>query len=203
MAQLRSYTVSVKGIPEFQRTINHVSPGKAKVEYWRELQDSWEYPYIMIVCKVNGLPYTSDQFKLMAKYRQIEFAYCGMQVSVGGEIGFIVGHNEYANLDVLFMEGKYAGQTLNCHVEQLNTVCYARSGILEKHIMAWVKENNIKLELTIGTVVKYKCRLHGLVDAEIMKHYEDRACYGIWHKEIGQKGQICTVVTPELLDMSV
>lgn len=115
MPQLRSYTVTVMGNPEWSRTVNHISPGKAKVGYWRELQDSWEVPFTMIRARVNGLPYTSDDYRRMAKYRGIEFSYCGMKVVIDGQTGFIVGHNSSSNLDVLFFDGRYKGQTLNCH----------------------------------------------------------------------------------------
>lgn len=138
MNELKSWTVYVKDKPDWQRIINHISPGKAKVEYWRELQDSWEIPYTLIRVKVNGLPHTSVQYKLMAQYRGIGFSYCGMQVSVSGEIGYIVGHNSSANMDVLFIAGKWQGQTLNCHPQADKVIFFDKAG---KEIVIKQNEN--------------------------------------------------------------
>jgi hypothetical protein len=38
-----------------------------------------------------------------------------MAVEMDGQKGVITGHNDSANLNVLFTEGKYKGQVLNCH----------------------------------------------------------------------------------------
>ncbi len=95
------------------------SPGKARYLYWIENQDVFDLRFRELLPKLKvkclGLPITSDEFKKNAEYRQISFAYCGMMVKVGDETGYIVGHNSSANLDVLFRQGKYAGQVLNCH----------------------------------------------------------------------------------------
>lgn len=111
LQELRSYNCSLDGI--HWETINALSPGQAKMEYYRDLD--MDVPYTAIRCRVNGYPYTSDEFIRMAKYRGIEFAYCGMAVMVGDWKGVIVGYNSSSNLDVLAVEGKYTGQVLNCH----------------------------------------------------------------------------------------
>jgi len=112
--ELKSYDCSIDN--EHWTTINSVSKGKAKSRYYRELDADW-IKYTDIKCKINSneYPYTSSEFIRNAKYRNIEFAYCGMKVSVSGCNGFIVGHNSCANLNVLFVDGEYAGQVLNCH----------------------------------------------------------------------------------------
>jgi hypothetical protein len=110
--ELKSYNCSIDN--EHWSTINAISKGSAKSKYFRKLDADW-IKYTQIKCKVNGYPYTSEEFIRCTKYRNIEFAYCGMKVNVSGWNGFIVGHNNSANLDILFIDGKYSGQTLNCH----------------------------------------------------------------------------------------
>lgn len=111
MKQLKSYICSLDGI--HWTPFNTYSPGNAKSTYLRSLD--MDIKYTSILCKVYGKPVTSEDFIKNAKYRGIEFAYCGMRVTVGEMNGFIVGHNSSANLDVLFIDGKYKNQTLNCH----------------------------------------------------------------------------------------
>lgn len=109
--ELKSYKISLDG--EHWHTINHTSRGKAKSEFYRSYDMDFEYTQIL--CRSNGLPFTSDEFKHTASYRKVDFAYCGMVVQVDGSKGWLVGSNESANFDVLFFEGKHSGQTLNCH----------------------------------------------------------------------------------------
>lgn len=122
--ELKSYDVALPGYP--WETINSLSPGQAKSEYYRSL-DMDGVPYTAIKVRVNGLPYTSDDFIRNAKYRKIEFAYCGMAVKVGEWNGVIVGHNSSANLDILAIDGKYAGQVVNCHPHS-NVTYYDKKG---------------------------------------------------------------------------
>lgn len=93
---------------------NTTSHGQAKMMFLRNL-DFDHVKFTDVKCRVVGVPHTSADFVRNAKYRKIPFAYCGMKVKVGDDNGFIVGHNSSANLDVLFVDGKYKGQTLNCH----------------------------------------------------------------------------------------
>jgi len=109
--ELKSYACSLDG--KHWDSINALSPGKAKSQYKRTID--LDFPYTIIKCKCKGYPYTSEEFIKNAKYRNIEFAYCGMGVQVQGVQGVIVGYNDSANLDVLFLEGKIKGQVLNCH----------------------------------------------------------------------------------------
>jgi hypothetical protein len=111
LQELKSYNCSLDG--EHWETINALSSGQAKMRYYRDLD--MDIPYTAIRCRVNGYPYTSEDFMRMAKYRQIEFAYCGMAVMVGDWMGVITGHNSSSNLNVLAVDGKYKGQVLNCH----------------------------------------------------------------------------------------
>jgi len=109
--ELRSYEVCIW--QDHWTTINALSPGKAKSQYWRSLD--CDFPYTSIRVKKGGLPYTSEEFKKRAKYRQVDFAYCGMAVQVDGNFGVIVGHNHSANFNILFTSGKNEGQVLGCH----------------------------------------------------------------------------------------
>lgn len=111
IGELKSYECSLDGNNWW--SVNSTSYGQAKMSFYRMLDMDIKYP--LIKCRCSGLPYTSEDFKRNAKYRRIEFAYCGMVVAVDGEKGLIVGHNSSANLDVLFTEGKHKGATLNCH----------------------------------------------------------------------------------------
>lgn len=109
--ELRCFKVSIDG--QHWTNINALSRGEAKSRFFRNYDMDIEYTWLR--CRSEGLPYTSEDFIRNAKYRNIEFAYCGMKVTVNGCTGFIVGHNSSANLDVLFTDGKYKGMTLNCH----------------------------------------------------------------------------------------
>ena len=90
------------------------SPGQAKQDYIRMLDGCVDGCYLSIKCRVANAK-TSEAFKENAKYRNIPFAYVGMNVKVGGNKGIIVGHNDSANLDIFFIEGDHAGSKLNCH----------------------------------------------------------------------------------------
>lgn len=109
--ELKEYKCSLDG--EHWMSFNATSSGKAKMQFFNYLEG--DYNYLYIKCKVGGKIYTSDEFKRNAKYRNIEFAYCGMVVEVDGKKGIIVGHNSSANLNVWFTEGKYKDQVMNCH----------------------------------------------------------------------------------------
>ena len=111
--ELRCYAVSLD--KEHWCYYNALSKGQAKMNYIRQFD--FDIKYTSVKCKLygNGHPYTSEDFVRMANYRQIPFAYCGMAVKVGDWNGFIAGHNCSSNLDVLFVDGKYKGFTLNCH----------------------------------------------------------------------------------------
>lgn len=112
---LRAYECTVKGT-DWHRTVHAETAGKAKLEYWRDVREAWQdTPYTAIRCRVIGPPQTSDDFRRTAEYRGVSFARVGMDVIVNGCRGVIVGHNCSANFDVLFQDGRYKGQTLNCH----------------------------------------------------------------------------------------
>lgn len=111
MEELKSYDCSLDG--KHWTTINATSKGKAKSMFYYSLEI--DFKYTSIKCRINGYPYTSDDFKRNAKYRNIEFAYCGMAVQVEHRKGVIIGHNSSANLDILFLDGEFKGQVINCH----------------------------------------------------------------------------------------
>ena len=111
IGELKHYECSLDGL--HWESINATSSGKAKTTYSRGFD--FDFKFTDIRCRVIGSPYTSPEFVKNAKYRNIEFAYCGMVVMVDDMAGVIVGHNNSANLDVLFTADKHKGQTLNCH----------------------------------------------------------------------------------------
>ena len=109
--ELKSYKISLDG--EHWTTINHTSKGKAKSEFYHSYDMDFEFTDIRV--RANGRLFTPDAFKHTAKSRGVGFAYCGMAVEVDGDRGWLVGRNDSANFNVLFFEGKWKGQTLNCH----------------------------------------------------------------------------------------
>lgn len=80
------------------------SAGQAKQAYIRMLDGCADDCYLSILCRVDS-PKTTQAFKDNAKYRNIPFAYVGMNVKIRGDKGIIVGHNSSANLDIYFLEG--------------------------------------------------------------------------------------------------
>lgn len=112
---LRAYECNVRGT-NWQTIVYHTSPGKAKSEYWRDVRESWEdTPFTAITCRVAGPPSTSDDFRRTAERRGVPFARVGMSVRVDGHDGVLVGVNSSANFDVLFSNGPWAGEKMNCH----------------------------------------------------------------------------------------
>lgn len=111
---INAFEVGLKDHGYHGTIINSTSRGKAKSRFYHDLERDW--PYTSIMCRCVGKPYTSEAFKRMALYRRIPFAYCGMKVKVGDNTGWIVGHNDSANLDVLFEDGTVLNCHPNCHI---------------------------------------------------------------------------------------
>lgn len=113
-----------KNHPEWKRVQNALTPGKARVQYFDHLRDAWgEVDYKDIRSRKCGLPASSEGFLRNAKYRGVPFARCGQKVKVGTEFGIITGHNDSANFDVFFPDGKYKGLTMNCHPASRMMIC--------------------------------------------------------------------------------
>ena len=113
-----AFEVWVKTRPEFRRTINARSAGKAKSDYLCDLNESWpDYKFTDLAVRRLGLPRTSEGFTRNAAYRGVPDVRCGQRVIVGKGRGTIVGHNCSANFDVLFDDDSpdYPGLTLNVH----------------------------------------------------------------------------------------
>ncbi|WP_432701999.1 hypothetical protein [Lysinibacillus sphaericus] len=115
------YQLSVDG--EIEHVEIAATPGKAKYQYYRYLQDGiWEAPFGEIVkhmkCKKIGqasikhLFENKEQFERICKGRGISFAYQGMKIEVAGQLGTIVGANDSCNLQVV-MDGEWTAG--NCH----------------------------------------------------------------------------------------
>lgn len=111
--RVRPYLCWVDGSDHIGTQVFAETAGKARYRYWRDMLDVLP-DLLLIQCRVRlsaeGAR-TSDAFRRNALYRGIPFAYCGMNVKVGGKPGVIVGHNSSANLDILFANG----QVMNCH----------------------------------------------------------------------------------------
>lgn len=110
-----AFEIGLRG-DEHRSTINSTTLGKAKAEFLRVIQDCWpDTKFTSIVGRKVGPPHTSAGFLRTAKYRGLPHLRCGDEVSVNGRKGYLVGHNDSANFDVLFAEGAWEGCVLNCH----------------------------------------------------------------------------------------
>ena len=121
MNDIFSFEVSVKGT-DWKQIVNARTPGKAKREYHSNVIDAWpDGPFTSLRCRKIGRPHTSEQFVRIALYRGMPAVECGQRVTVSGNAGTIVGHNESANFNVLFDEDaqKYSGVTLNVHPQDI------------------------------------------------------------------------------------
>lgn len=117
-----AFACSVIGAPADRYTvINHRTRSKARYEFLLDVRDCYQdLTFADIDVRKLGPAHTSEAFKRNALYRGIPHARCGMRVEVvsGGEraLGTIVGHNDSANLDILFDEdSRFKGATLNVH----------------------------------------------------------------------------------------
>lgn len=115
ISQVYSFEVGLRG-EDRRSTVNSTTLGKAKAELLKDIQDCWPATkFTDVVGRKAGPPHTSAGFLRTAKYRGLPDLRCGHQVSVNGRKGFVVGHNDSANFDVLFDEGDWKGCVLNCH----------------------------------------------------------------------------------------
>lgn len=100
--------------PERWRTVLAMSPSKARYEYWLRLRDPWpEAKLIDIRSRVIALTAEDEDVDRIAKYRMVP-ARIAMRVELEGKVGYIVGANSSANLDVIF-PGHYGDHPVNCH----------------------------------------------------------------------------------------
>lgn len=110
---MNSFECWLAGCPDYRTTVNSITAGRAKSEYFRKVRDALcDLSYTDIRCKKVGGPHTSDEFRKVAEYRGLPKVECGMRIEVEGREGFIVGHNSSSNFDVYFTKEKYVG---NCH----------------------------------------------------------------------------------------
>ena len=122
-----AWECNVRG-KDWQRTINHLTAGKARYEYLLDLRDAWpDATFADITVRKIGPAHTSEAFKRTATYRGMPALTCGQRVEVcsGSQraLGVIVGHNDSANFDVLFDEDTYfKGGIGNVHPSELRTV---------------------------------------------------------------------------------
>ena len=122
-----AWECNVRG-KEWQRTINHLTAGKARYEYLLDLRDSWpDVTFADITVRKVGPAHTSEAFRRNAAYRGRTELTCGARVEVvsGSQraLGVIVGHNDSANFDVLFDEDTYfKGGIGNVHPSEIRLV---------------------------------------------------------------------------------
>lgn len=106
-----AWECNVRG-KDWQRTINHLTAGKARYEYLLDLRDAWpDATFADITVRKLGPAHTSEAHKRTAAYRGRPELTCGRRVEVrsGGQsaLGVIVGHNDSANFEVLFDADTY------------------------------------------------------------------------------------------------
>lgn len=122
-----AWECNVRG-KDWQRTINHLTAGKARYEYLLDLRDAWpDATFADITVRKVGAARTSDAFKRTATYRGMPALQCGQRVEIrspyGPALGVIVGHNDSMNFDVLFDEDTYfKGGVGNVHPSELRLV---------------------------------------------------------------------------------
>lgn len=110
---MNSYECWVVGYPEHKTTVNSITSGKAKAEYFRKVKEPLcDLLFTEVRCRKIGGPHTSDEFMRVAENRGVPKARCGMKVEVEDRKGIIVGHNYCGNFDVFFFDAKNVG---NCH----------------------------------------------------------------------------------------
>jgi hypothetical protein len=120
---LFAFACRVNWAPQWgSTTYNRATAGQAKADHFRHVREAWQDTKFTDIRVIKvGRPQSSADFVRCATKRGMPDAFCGQQVRVGADIGFIVGHNSSANFDVLFTTGKYSGQTLNVHPSSIET----------------------------------------------------------------------------------
>lgn len=122
-----AWECNVRG-KDWQRTINHLTAGKARYEYLIDLRDAWpDATFADITVRKAGPAHTSEAFKRNARYRGMPDLQCGQRVEIrspeGPARGVIVGHNDSANFDVLFDADTYFhGRVGNVHPSEITIV---------------------------------------------------------------------------------
>ncbi|MFR9694771.1 hypothetical protein ACL02V_29100 [Bacillus mobilis] len=133
---MNSYKLWLDGDEEFKHTELAETPGKAKYQFYKYLQDGiWETDFNTFLkyvrCrKVRRADITcmfgdKKQFERMCELRKIEFAYQGMKIEVCGQVGIIVGSTSGLNLQVAYYSDPWT--SYNCH-PYYETVYYDKKG---------------------------------------------------------------------------
>lgn len=110
---IQAFAVRLRGSPH-ETIINSSSAGRAKSQYVRGC-DLCDVRFTDVRVRRCGGPVTTADLVRVAEYRGVPFVRAGMRVQVGQHSGRIVAHNDSANFNVLFEDGPYAGEVLNCH----------------------------------------------------------------------------------------
>ena len=76
MNECYAFECWLKDEPTWIKVINARTRGKAKVQYFRDVSDSWEIDYKDIRSRKIGNPITSERFIHNAKYRGMSDVRC-------------------------------------------------------------------------------------------------------------------------------
>lgn len=116
MTSVSSYECRIRGLDGVS-VINAPSRGLAKAEAFASIRDVRDdIGFTDVSARKVGPPVSSQAFLRTVAYRGIPHVRCGDQVTVGEDVGVIVGHNDSANLEVIFYRGGVLkGPSLNVH----------------------------------------------------------------------------------------
>ena len=120
MTNLCAFACRVSGAEWGETTVNALTAGGAKVEYWRSVTEAWPgIQYTAVRARKLGPAQSSERFLSNAAYRGMPDIRCGDEVTVNGHSGLIAGHNSSANFDVLFIDGPWNEKTINVHPSEI------------------------------------------------------------------------------------
>lgn len=131
-------------------------------------------------------PKFNDQMKkeLAQIVGEIVFEWCGAESSLERCIADSesvlqrIGRNEDGY--TLAKEFEDKGYSSNSSlVDELDQVPFLADEIIKKHIQQWVKDNNLKLDIEVGTEVKYNEWKDRHKIGKVVKHYPETMQYGI------------------------
>jgi hypothetical protein len=109
---------------DWTRTVYGLTAGKAKAHYFYNVKDAWpDVPFTAIRTRLikGHRPANTESFERTKRYRAFGFDI-GDPVRVGEHSGFVVGSNDSANFDILFVDGPAAGLTRNVHPGDIMTI---------------------------------------------------------------------------------
>lgn len=79
-------------------------------------------------------------------------------------------------------------------VELLDYLSYDGYDIEKKHVKQWVIDNNLSLNLPIGTKAKVNLIRKGGIEVEITRHYPETLEYGVWHQGMKESKESSAII---------